>query len=183
MGLVDLDNLKNKLEEATKIFGKKPELVTIDGRVAAQVFLQTAEYYELEAKVEKFLGCPVELAGHTKKEKISITCPSISTENVDFSLGDIKVTRISANKVVSKISPEDTNGGESVELVTEVFDNGDKNSNSWYLNQELVLNSYGNSATINLSSSPLTPAILRRIADELDVLIEERTHLQKRPKK
>ncbi len=52
-------------------------------------------------------------------------------------------------------------GGEALVLTTKFFDNG-------YINQELTLQSYGNSATFNLCGTVFDPETLRRIADEIE---------------
>lgn len=59
-------------------------------------------------------------------------------------------------------------GGEAFLLTTEFIDNGDKNENSIFLNQQLTLHSYCNSATFNLCGTPLTPENLRKLANELE---------------
>lgn len=58
-----------------------------------------------------------------------------------------------------------TNGGESLTLTTTFHDNGD---GEYYTNQELTLQSYQNSASINLCGASLTPENLRRLATELE---------------
>lgn len=78
-------------------------------------------------------------------------------------------------------NPQD-NGGEQLHLVTYIHDNGDAFSageaargrnvedalkGGIWLAHELVLNSYGNSAAINFGEA-ITPANLRRLADELE---------------
>lgn len=70
---------------------------------------------------------------------------------------------------------EDNIGGESLLLTTKIFSNGDpikiKNGkivSGIYLNQELTLQSYSNSASFNLVGTVFTPSILRRMADELE---------------
>lgn len=63
------------------------------------------------------------------------------------------------------------NGGESLSLTTEWIDSGDKISASCdgvYINQTLTLESYGNSASFNLSGTTLTPENLRMLANELE---------------
>ena len=62
------------------------------------------------------------------------------------------------------------NGGESVTISTEIHDNGDKTNNIW-LSQTITLMSYCNSASFTLCGSPLTPEILRELANELDKTI------------
>jgi hypothetical protein len=63
---------------------------------------------------------------------------------------------------------EDTNGGESLILVTKFYTNGDPGIEGIMLNQELTLASYGNSATFNLCGASFTPDLLRKLADEIE---------------
>jgi hypothetical protein len=63
---------------------------------------------------------------------------------------------------------EKNRGGEALILKTEFIDNGDNNENSIFVNQELTLHSYCNSATFNLCGTPLTPETLRKLANELE---------------
>ena len=63
------------------------------------------------------------------------------------------------------------NGGESLILTTQFFSNGDPGPDGIYCNQELVLNSYCNSASFNLYSTMITPELLRQLANELDVAL------------
>lgn len=63
------------------------------------------------------------------------------------------------------------NGGESLSLTTTYIDNGDdvtEKCDGIYINQELTLQSYSNSATFNLCGAFLTPENLRELANELD---------------
>lgn len=69
-------------------------------------------------------------------------------------------------KHVFNLTP-DTPGGESVHLTTTLHDNGD---GEYFSNQELTLQSYGNSASINLFGSSLNPDSLRQLASELEAL-------------
>lgn len=62
-------------------------------------------------------------------------------------------------------NPEE-NGGESFMIVTKFFANGDPGG--VFPNHELTLQSYGNSASINLFGSAITPHRLRQLADELE---------------
>jgi hypothetical protein len=62
---------------------------------------------------------------------------------------------------------EGDNGGESLIITTKSINNG---SNT-YLNQEITLTSYCNSASFNLSSAVLTPAKLRELANQLESVI------------
>jgi hypothetical protein len=62
-------------------------------------------------------------------------------------------------------NPQD-NGGESLSLRTDICSNGDPGG--IFLNQEISLQSYCNSATFNLAGATLTPELLRKLADELE---------------
>ena len=66
-------------------------------------------------------------------------------------------------------NPKD-NGGESLCLVTEFFDNGDKEADgkSIFTNQRLILNSYYNSSEFRLGGAAITPENLRQLANELE---------------
>jgi hypothetical protein len=63
-------------------------------------------------------------------------------------------------------SPSET-CGESLTLSTIFYDNGDGPKHP-VINQELRLQSYGNSASFSLCGITLTPAILRKLANELE---------------
>ena len=65
----------------------------------------------------------------------------------------------------------DANGGERLNLVTSIFVNGDPDR--VYYAQELILNSYCNSARFYLHGATLTPANLRKLADELEAAEKE----------
>lgn len=74
-------------------------------------------------------------------------------------------------------SPND-NGGESVTLVTKFIDNGDGDV---FLNQELTMQFYCNSASFQLIGTTLTPENLRRLANELEsARVLARTGLSKK---
>lgn len=60
---------------------------------------------------------------------------------------------------------EHDNGGEQLILTTEFYHNGDPDG--VYVNQEITLGSYCNSASINLSGVQITPEILFKLATEL----------------
>lgn len=67
-------------------------------------------------------------------------------------------------------NPHD-NGGEQLRLNTQIVYNGDEITEDkfpCYFNQTLNLMSYGNSVSLNLLSTGLTPACLRKLADELE---------------
>jgi len=83
-------------------------------------------------------------------------------------------------------NPRD-NGGEQLHLFTSIYDNGDAFAaghsargrsaeaalkGGIYLIHELVLNSYGNQATITFGDG-ISPADFRRLADELESAIHE----------
>lgn len=64
---------------------------------------------------------------------------------------------------VIELNPED-NGGESIILTTTFIANGDpiNDQEGVYTNQEIELNSYGNSAAIKLYNAKFTPEFLRK---------------------
>lgn len=71
-------------------------------------------------------------------------------------------------------NPRD-NGGEQLSLTTEIYDNGDAAAGlagGIFINQELVLQSYGNSASFFLCGTPMTPELLRKCADRLEEAME-----------
>ncbi len=68
---------------------------------------------------------------------------------------------------VFTLNPQD-NGGETVDITTTLFHNGDPGAQGIFLNQEITLQSYCNSASFNLHSATLTPELLRKFADELE---------------
>jgi len=61
----------------------------------------------------------------------------------------------------------DDNGGESLMLTTIFYDNGDGPKEP-FIGHELHLQSYCNSTTLHLNGITLTPAILRKLANELE---------------
>lgn len=66
---------------------------------------------------------------------------------------------------------DNNNGGESLTLLTMFRDNGDAAAGlegGVYINQELTLNSYCNSATFTLCGTTLNPENLRRLANEIE---------------
>lgn len=72
------------------------------------------------------------------------------------------------NKVVGQHSftfNQNNNSGEEVSLDTTMYDNGD---GVIYYNQEISLQSYCNSASINLVGTQITPNMLRQLANELE---------------
>lgn len=66
---------------------------------------------------------------------------------------------------------EQDNGGEALTLVTKLVPNGDPGV--ILLEQELSLQSYGNCASFTLSGAPMTPELLRELANQLEVKINE----------
>jgi hypothetical protein len=73
---------------------------------------------------------------------------------------------------------EMNSGGEALMLVTKFYGNGDKvtKNDGVYLNQELELCSYCNSASFNLCGTNFTPENLRELANQLE---QERNKLVK----
>lgn len=68
------------------------------------------------------------------------------------------------------LNPVD-NGGESLMLSTDFFDNGDditKECDGIYSNQTLTLCSYSNSASLNFYCKMLNPQNLRALANKLE---------------
>jgi len=63
------------------------------------------------------------------------------------------------------LNPED-NGGETVAITVEIYDNGDYDALG-----RVSLQSYGNSASISLPN--LTPEFLREFADKLEAELTE----------
>lgn len=64
---------------------------------------------------------------------------------------------------------KDSNGGEAILFTTKFMkSNSMFKENSVIINQEFSLNSYGNSSSISLYANPITPAMLRQLADELE---------------
>jgi len=68
------------------------------------------------------------------------------------------------------LNPED-NGGETVAITVEIFDNGDYDANSTYTLSRVSLQSYGNSASMSLPN--ITPELLRELADKLEAELTE----------
>lgn len=71
-------------------------------------------------------------------------------------------------RVYKILNPED-NGGETVAITIEIFDNGDFDGNSIYTLSTVTLQSYGNNASMSLPN--LTPTFLRELANELESAI------------
>lgn len=67
------------------------------------------------------------------------------------------------------------NGGEDLYLITNFYANGDPitENSGWYINQEIRLNSYCNSAGITLCGNSINSKALRRLANELDCATKE----------
>lgn len=72
------------------------------------------------------------------------------------------------SEVYMILNPE-SNGGEQVSIVVEIFDNGDYDANSTYTLGKVSIQSYGNSASMSLPN--ITPELLRKFADELETEI------------
>ena len=73
------------------------------------------------------------------------------------------------------------NGGESLTLITKMFSNGDEGVKGIFLNQELTLQSYCNSATFGLVGTVLTPEILRDLANQLESALIKAGNENKKP--
>lgn len=66
---------------------------------------------------------------------------------------------------------KEDNGGESLMLSTDFFDNGDditKECDGIYANQKLTLHSYSNAASLNFYCKMLNPENLRALANKLE---------------
>ena len=77
------------------------------------------------------------------------------------------------DKMVQTSNPDD-NGGEQILLITEFYDNGDAHlglDKAVFTNQEIILQSYCNSASIKLDGAQLNSKTLFRLAEEM--LIQE----------
>jgi hypothetical protein len=73
----------------------------------------------------------------------------------------------SIHRHVFVFNPQD-NGGESLSLITDFIDNGDGPEAGIFTNQELGLQSYCNSASLQLMGASFTPENLRKLANELE---------------
>ncbi len=73
-------------------------------------------------------------------------------------------------KTISKEVGPHINSGESIVIETDIIDNGDNepDKSSRFLNQRITLQSYGNSASINLFGASMTPKFLRELANEIE---------------
>jgi hypothetical protein len=71
-------------------------------------------------------------------------------------------------KFYYNLNPQD-NGGETISLTVEFFSNGDSGKDGVYTNSRLQLNSYGNSAQIDICGAAITSQLLRKIADKLAI--------------
>jgi|CXWK01.1.fsa_nt_gi hypothetical protein len=58
------------------------------------------------------------------------------------------------------------NSGEGLYLTTKIYGNGDPDG--IFLNQELRLQSYSNSASLHLVGTTLTPSLLRELANQIE---------------
>lgn len=85
------------------------------------------------------------------------------------------------------LNPKD-NGGESIAINTELFENGDAKHGlepGFFMNQSITMHSYHNSCSINLSGTSITSDSLRKLADELDkfLIVEKAKYLALFPEK
>lgn len=60
-----------------------------------------------------------------------------------------------------------SNSGEALMLRTEWFSNGDEDG-GLFMNQQITLHSYSNSASFSLGSKILDPGTLRWLADQIE---------------
>jgi hypothetical protein len=67
---------------------------------------------------------------------------------------------------------EKDDSGEQLSIITKFYQYDD-DPNDVYVNQEITLQSYSNSATFTLVGSPLLPAQLRQLADELEEIFND----------
>ena len=71
-------------------------------------------------------------------------------------------------KLIFTVTPR-SNGGEEISITTRFFHNGDPDvegkSDNIFLNTEIEMQSYGNATTMTLCGNPLTPDILRDLAN------------------
>lgn len=68
---------------------------------------------------------------------------------------------------ISTTVPPHCNGGEDLIIKTDIIENGD-GIEGIILNQQISLQSYGNSVTLNLYGNVLTPDFLRYLAQEIE---------------
>ena len=73
-------------------------------------------------------------------------------------------------KIHFVVNPHD-NGGEQIIITTEFHDNGDRKDNI-YMQQEITMQSYCNSASISLFGAILSPERLRKMADEIEATMK-----------
>jgi hypothetical protein len=66
---------------------------------------------------------------------------------------------------------EQNNSGEGLSLRTDFYHNGDPGG--IYTNQTLKLQSYCNSAQFELVGASITPELLRKLADQLELARQE----------
>jgi hypothetical protein len=66
-------------------------------------------------------------------------------------------------------NPQD-NGGESLVLETDFYDNGDDPPDNVFTNQRLTLSSYSNEMQLRLFGFEITPDMLRKLATELETV-------------
>ena len=74
------------------------------------------------------------------------------------------------------LNPTD-NAGEAIYITTDItFDPSESKKEQVTLEHRITLNSYGNSATLNIDGVQITPAKLRLFADELQAEIDKITN-------
>lgn len=77
-------------------------------------------------------------------------------------------TLLDTHKFTFILSPGDDN---TLSLTTEYFDNGDGVPDGIYTNQRLTMQSYGNTASFLLCGTSVSSEQLRKLANELDVMM------------
>jgi cell division protein ZapA (FtsZ GTPase activity inhibitor) len=77
-------------------------------------------------------------------------------------------TLLDIHKFTFILSPGDDN---TLSLTTEYFDNGDGVPDGIYTNQRLTMQSYGNTASFLLCGTSISSEQLRKLANELDVMM------------
>lgn len=78
----------------------------------------------------------------------------------------------------SYVLNDGVNGGESLTLQVDFLSNGEPNG--IFMNQQLILQSYGNSASFNLYGSTLYPDKLRQVADFIDLATSHAKEIAKK---
>lgn len=83
---------------------------------------------------------------------------------------------MSSDKIIGKhvfVFDKSPMSGESLNLETKIFHDDRYGKDGLYYQQELKLKSWRNSAVFNLYEGQLNPSSLRKLADELEKIIEE----------